>query len=336
MKIEPNNIYLGDCYELIKLIPDKSVDLVITDPPYEFVMGGKGHSELGGRKYKSKGEIYALDTELTKKNIGTGYSSGGGCFGTKKRAYHSQLAPTDVSEARKKYEEYVKLHGKDEEAERLRVIANAVENRENTSFISKGFDNSILDELCRVMKKINIYIWCNKNQLRQIIDYFDDKGCFIDLLTWNKTNPIPTCNNTYLSDIEYCVFAREQGVKVYGTVATKSKWFTTSCNVEDKKKYNHPTCKPLERIKHFIINSINERERERAVVFDPFLGSGTTALGAKQLGCQYIGFELNPTFYQIAIDRLNGVDQNGQFNLLDMETDKPNYEQGNLFDDNNE
>lgn len=255
MEIKPNNIYLGDCYELIKLMPDKCVDLVITDPPYEFVMGGKGHSELGGRKYKSKGEIYALDTELTKKNIGTGYSSGGGCFGTKKRAYHSQLAPTDVSEARKKYEEYVKEHGKDEEAERLRVIANAVENRENTSFISKGFDNSILDELCRIMKKINIYIWCNKNQLRQIIDYFDDKGCFIDLLTWNKTNPIPTCNNTYLSDIEYCVFAREQGVKVYGSVATKSKWFTTSCNVDDKKKYNHPTIKPLERIKQYVINS---------------------------------------------------------------------------------
>ena len=255
MEIKPNNIYLGDCYELIKLVPDKSIDLVITDPPYEFVMGGKGHSELGNRKYNNKGEIYALDTDITKKNIGTGYQSGGGCFGTKKRAYHSQLAPTDVSEARKKYEKYVALHGKDEESERLRVIANAVENRENTSFISKGFDNSILDELCRVMKKINIYIWCNKNQLRQIIDYFDDKGCFIDLLTWNKTNPIPTCNNTYLSDIEYCVFAREQGVKVNGSVATKSKWFTSPCNVDDKKKYNHPTIKPLERIKQYVINS---------------------------------------------------------------------------------
>ena len=312
MEIKPNNIYLGDCCELIKLIPDHSVDLVITDPPYEFVMGGKGHSELGGRKYKRKGEIYALDTELTKKNIGTGYSSGGGCFGTKKRAYHSQLAPTDVSEARKKYEEYVKEHGKDEEAERLMVIANAVENRENTSFISKGFDNSILDELCRVMKKINIYIWCNKNQLRQIIDYFDDKGCFIDLLTWNKTNPIPTCNNTYLSDIEYCVFAREQGVKVYGSVATKSKWFTTSCNVEDKKKYHHPTCKPLERIKQYVINS----SQRGGVILDVFLGSGTTALAAKELGRQYIGFELNPEFYQIALDRLNGIDQNGQMDLL--------------------
>ena len=267
MKIEPNNIYCGDCYELIKLMPDKCVDLVITDPPYEFVMGGKGHSELGGRKYNNKGEIYALDTDITKKNIGTGYTSGGGCL-------------------------------------------------EQTSFISKGFDNSILDELCRVMKKINIYVWCNKNQLRQIIDYFDDKGCFIDLLTWNKTNPIPTCNNTYLSDIEYCVFAREQGVKVYGSVETKHKWFTSACNVDDKEKYNHPTIKPLERIKQFIINSIDERERERSVVLDTFLGSGTTCVAAKELGCQYIGFELNPTFYQIAMDRLNGIDQKGQMDLF--------------------
>ena len=86
MEIKPNNIYLGDCYELIKFVPDKSIDLVIIDPPYEFVMGGKGHSDIGSRKHKNKGEIYSLDTELTKKNIGTGYSSGGGCFGTKKRA----------------------------------------------------------------------------------------------------------------------------------------------------------------------------------------------------------------------------------------------------------
>ena len=32
--LEPNNIYLGDCLELLKQMPDKSVDLVLTDPPY--------------------------------------------------------------------------------------------------------------------------------------------------------------------------------------------------------------------------------------------------------------------------------------------------------------
>lgn len=33
--METNKIYLGDCYELIKQIPNKSIDLIVTDPPYE-------------------------------------------------------------------------------------------------------------------------------------------------------------------------------------------------------------------------------------------------------------------------------------------------------------
>ena len=32
--MELNKIYLGDAYELIKQVPDKSVDLIVTDPPY--------------------------------------------------------------------------------------------------------------------------------------------------------------------------------------------------------------------------------------------------------------------------------------------------------------
>lgn len=74
--MELNKIYLGDCYELIKQVQDKSVDLVIIDPPYEFVPGGKGSGGLADRKDQSKTEIYSLDTELTKKEIQTG----GGCL----------------------------------------------------------------------------------------------------------------------------------------------------------------------------------------------------------------------------------------------------------------
>lgn len=321
-----NNIYQGDCYELIKQLPDKSVDLVIIDPPYQFCQGGKGHSEIADRKERSKKEIYSLDTDITKRKVGTGYSSGGGCFGTKNRNYHSEVNITDVilTPERKAYLDYVEKNGKDEEAERLRVIANAVDNRENTFFISKGFSNEILDELVRVMKKVNIYVWCNKAQLRQLIDYFDDLGCNIDLLTWHKTNPIPTCNNTYLSDTEYCVFARESGVKIYGTVETKKKYYVSACNVSDKDLYNHPTIKPLDIIKNLIINSSQEND----VVLDTFLGSGTTCVAAKELNRQYIGFELNPEYYQIALDRLNGLSQRDK---KEKETEK-NIGIQNIFD----
>lgn len=39
--MEINNIYNVDCYQAIKELPDKCIDLVIIDPPYEFVMGGE-------------------------------------------------------------------------------------------------------------------------------------------------------------------------------------------------------------------------------------------------------------------------------------------------------
>lgn len=40
--MEVNKVYLGDCLELIKDIPDKSVDLLLTDPPYRIYCDGGG------------------------------------------------------------------------------------------------------------------------------------------------------------------------------------------------------------------------------------------------------------------------------------------------------
>ena len=45
MKIEPNNIYNMNCLEGMKLIPDKSIDLILTDPPY-------GINEANGKNKK--------------------------------------------------------------------------------------------------------------------------------------------------------------------------------------------------------------------------------------------------------------------------------------------
>ena len=44
MKIEPNNIYLGDCLELMKYIPDKSIDLTVISPPYDNLRTYNGYS----------------------------------------------------------------------------------------------------------------------------------------------------------------------------------------------------------------------------------------------------------------------------------------------------
>lgn len=252
-----NKITLGDSYELIKQIPDNSIDLIVTDPPYEYTTGG-----------------------------------GAGCFGTKKRRYHK---------------EYYKV------ATNTNTLnERKVKNRVEIKHISSGINYSILEELDRIMKKINIYIWCSKHQIEPLLNHYLDKKCNIEILTWHKTNPLPTMNNTYANDTEYCIFARESGVVLNGNYETKRKYYVTNINKKDKDKFKHPTIKPLQIIKNLIINSSNEGD----IVLDCFSGSGTTCVAAKELNRQFIGMEIDPEYYKISIDRLNGILANGQTSMF--------------------
>lgn len=64
-----NNIYQGDCYQLIKQLPNKSVDLIITDPPYEIVGGGSGGA-FGSDKRSYHDEYSKLSSnEHTKEGL---------------------------------------------------------------------------------------------------------------------------------------------------------------------------------------------------------------------------------------------------------------------------
>ena len=55
--MEINKIYLGDCYQLIKQVPDKSVDLIVTDTPYDMEGGGAGKTELAVRFHNRYQEL---------------------------------------------------------------------------------------------------------------------------------------------------------------------------------------------------------------------------------------------------------------------------------------
>lgn len=168
--------------------------------------------------------------------------------------------------------------------------------------IKNGFDMAILDECCRVMKKVNIYLWCSQRQIPMYLDYFvKGKKCNWNLLTWHKTNPIPACGNKYITDTEYCLFFREKGVRVYGSVDTKSTYFVSSLNVKDKRLWGHPTIKPLDFFMKHIINSSQEGD----LVLDPFMGSGTTAVACMREKRNFVGFELDKGYYEKACRRIS-------------------------------
>jgi site-specific DNA-methyltransferase (adenine-specific) len=66
---------------------------------------------------------------------------------------------------------------------------------------------------------------------------------------------------------------------------------------------DHPTQKPEKLIAKLILASCPEG----GFVFDPFLGSGTTSVVAKKLGCNYCGIEINPVYTCWAEKRLESA-----------------------------
>ena len=222
IKTDRYELYNGDCLEVMKSIPDKSIDLVIIDPPYEIKTMNGGWT-IGKRKYKDE-----------------------------------------------------------------------------VSVMIDGFSEEILNLLCTKMKKINIYIYCSKLQLPKLLNYFINKKCNYEILTYHKTNPTPLCGNTYLPDTEYVVFAREKGVKIYGEYKTKFKYYTDKVNKKDKKLYKHPTCKPIPFLQNHIINSSNEDD----IILDCFMGSGSTGVAALNTNRKFIGIELDENYFNIAKERI--------------------------------
>jgi len=236
--LKTNIIHLGDAYEIIKTLPDKSIDCIYTDIPYLYEQGGGGTS---------------------------------------------------------------------------RIAKSIVKKRDNIAFISSGIDYKIFDEFVRVMKKINCFIWCSKLQILDIMNYFiGQHDCRFEMLVWVKNNPIPQCNNTWLGDIEYCLYFREKGVPLNDGYEIKSKWYLSPINQKDKSIFVHPTIKPLELVKRHLLHTTQEND----LVLDMFIGSGTTAIACKEINRQFIGIEIDPKWHRIATDRLDNIDALGQISML--------------------
>ena len=73
---------------------------------------------------------------------------------------------------------------------------------------------------------------------------------------------------------------------------------------------SHITVKPTQLIKQLIELSVPKGKGN--IVIDPFLGSGTTAVVAKNLGVDFIGIEINKEYVDIANKRIEKTNKNNQ------------------------
>ena len=222
-------LYNDDCLNVLRNIADASIDLIITDPPYELENHGGGKNEFSNR-------------ELTSNTA-----------------------------------EYV-------------------------GFMSNGFDyDSVFREMLRICKIPNMFIFCSNKQVSRIMSYFEREGLIVTLLVWNKTNPAPLCNGKHVSDLEFIVYVRGKGSKFNNSVPFEYKKKLYSSPVVSKKDRIHTAQKPVELISRYIELCSDKGD----TILDCFMGSGSVGVACKNLDRNFIGIEIDKTYFDLAKDRID-------------------------------
>lgn len=157
------------------------------------------------------------------------------------------------------------------------------------------YNESFLNELVRVCKFPNVYLFCGKRDLVYILNFAERRSYFYHIIPICKKAPAPFINNTWLSN-EYSVHFTDRKIVYNKEYQLKIPYFL----IQGGKTTSHPNEKNLEMVKRIVSNITQEGQ----TVLDCFMGSGTTAVACRDLNRNYIGCELNPDFIELANARL--------------------------------
>ena len=121
-----------------------------------------------------------------------------------------------------------------------------------------------------------------------------------------------SASNPVIRDIhEYClVFSKDSMTKASKGISTieKEEFMDSTLSIWNipparAKKIGHPAPYPTELVERFIKLYTYKKE----LILDPFIGSGTTAIGAINLNRNYIGYENNEEYIKLAEERINSI-----------------------------
>lgn len=302
--MEKNIVYNQDCIIGMRQLEDNCIATCITDPPYNY--------EFAGQHWDEK-EI--------KRRIERAKSTTGGKTLVTNMPYGSGLA------GGKRNERWYK------------------KNRENIIEYSNWVENWGT-ELYRIMKPGGLVLVFNSTRtIAQVQVALEKCGFYArDILVWKKNSGIPKGNNIskkmkQLGDEDWaqwegwhsclrneweaiCVVQKplinnyyetlkEYGVGLFYTQFNngfQSNILEDINNKEKKDEYNtHITVKPLNLMEKLI--KMTTPKNDNNIILDPFMGSGSTAVAAKRLGYNFIGYEISSEYMEIINRRLKEVNK---------------------------
>jgi site-specific DNA-methyltransferase (adenine-specific) len=148
------------------------------------------------------------------------------------------------------------------------------------------------------------YIWYANGKAVETFLSFSELNLEVRaVICWYKIKSgLGAFMSQYIPNYEPCIYAFKKGKSCqwYGPTDEKTVW---ELKKESKNDY-HPTQKPVELPERAIKNSSKLND----IVYDCFLGSGSTMVASHQLKRKCYGMELDPKYCQVIIDRMRKLD----------------------------
>ena len=322
--LEINKIHCGDCLELMKEIPDNSIDLIIIDPPYnikkDYWDDIKNYEEWMKkvileiqRVLKDNGSFYMFHSEMEVVSDFMNFLREKTNFifrqfivwnkrfeGSSRKGFLDGYCCVDMLRNYQQMAEYILYYTFQDETGLSKIMGNCV----------YPIRDYIRSEIIRAKGKIVL------KQINQVLGTATNGGGVASAcLSLDKTCPAMITEEHYLilrdwlntnKEYEYLRKEYEDLRKEYEYLRftfNNQKTHHSVWNYDIENKIGHTTPKPLDLVKNIILHSSNEGD----LILDCFMGSGTTAVACKKLNRNFIGIELNPEYVDIANKRLEEI-----------------------------
>jgi site-specific DNA-methyltransferase (adenine-specific) len=302
--MEVNTIELISCLDGMKKLPENSIDMVCTDPPYfldglgndwdKSKLDKKGASTVVGNlpkgmKFdrKQSRKFYEFYSEVSKEIFRVLKPGGAFVSFSSPRLYHSMTMAVEESgfEIRDMLawvytQSQVKAFSQDHIIEKDKTKSR--EQKDNLKELCKDWRTPQLkpaiEPMCLAVKPIE----------GRYIDNFEKYGTGL-LNTSDETK----VDGKFPSNV---ITTQEEVLDKVFLVKKPSK-------VEKGNFNTHLSVKPVELVEHLI----KLFTKEKSVVLDPFMGSGTTAVAAINSNRNYMGFDINQEYIDISNKRVLSV-----------------------------
>jgi DNA modification methylase len=152
------------------------------------------------------------------------------------------------------------------------------------------------------------YVWHASLFTREVLDGLLRIGfLYPQQIIWNKGRVVLTRTH-YWYQHEPCWYARKKNAPWFGKAGENSTiWDSPSPKFimagSDEEKFDHPTQKPVALMRRPILNHTKRGD----LVYEPFLGSGTTLAAAELTERDCYGLELDPKYADVVVERWQGL-----------------------------